>query len=102
MCERRSRVLGSMVWYSSSIPMVNEGFMRRLRLGSHGSLRRGFGFGFRACLAGGTLGRSGAAQHRCPAELLCWILVAQCFLHRQLSDRVHDPLEILLTNRVHV
>src|SRR5436853_352353 len=27
MCERRSRVSGSIVWYSSSIPMVNEGFM---------------------------------------------------------------------------
>src|SRR5215472_325832 len=25
MCERRSRVTGSMVWYSSSIPMVKVG-----------------------------------------------------------------------------
>ena len=27
MCERRSNVTGSMVWYSSSIPIVNEGFI---------------------------------------------------------------------------
>ena len=27
MCERRSNVSGSTVWYSSSMPMVNEGFV---------------------------------------------------------------------------
>jgi hypothetical protein len=28
MCERRSNVAGSIVWYSSSMPRVNEGFIR--------------------------------------------------------------------------
>ena len=28
MCERRSNVTGSTVWYSSSIPMVKDGVMR--------------------------------------------------------------------------
>jgi hypothetical protein len=29
MCERRSNVTGSTVWYSSSIPMVKEGFFHQ-------------------------------------------------------------------------
>ncbi len=28
MCERRSKVTGSMVWYSSSMPMEKDGFMK--------------------------------------------------------------------------
>ncbi|MNC97022.1 hypothetical protein D3C83_145490 [compost metagenome] len=30
MCERRSKVTGSMVWYSSSMPMEKDGFMKEV------------------------------------------------------------------------
>src|SRR5579872_1902150 len=80
ICERRSRVSGSMTWYSSSIPKVKLGFMA-CRLSS-------------CCF--------GAAQKTAPVEIRLWLLVAQCFVDCQLRDTFDHPLKISFADRMNV
>src|SRR5207302_8504322 len=99
MCDRRSRVTGSMVWYSSSTPMVKVGFFISFLDFARSALRR-FGFGGRDSLA-------------CCARLLFWTfqeftpaIVPRCsaavlsILHRKLGHGVNNPGKIRRGYRV--
>src|SRR5579863_6568664 len=67
MCERRSRVTGSMTWYSSSMPSENEG--RMLAPGTtEGIVRQGGSYDQ------GTAGELGAADGRvCKGNSVCLV-----------------------------
>src|SRR6478736_4008625 len=82
MCERRSNVTGSIVWYSSSMPIEKEGFMRlavdswRLAVAST-SQELAPTIGGRRC----RLGR---------------------LLHREIGDGVDDPVEVGAADRMQI
>src|ERR1039458_6565369 len=102
MCDRRSRDSRSMVWYSSSMPM--------LRLG--GFIGSPFGrscAGFPRCrrlLRGRVLRLGGlirvAAQEGAPAVLGSHAGMLVGLADRQLRDGVHDPVEVFLADRVYI
>src|SRR5271166_1229483 len=103
MWERRSRVSGSMVWYSSSIPMLRLGrsiclsLCRPYRrfLWRRSFFRRGFfGPGSRFVIV--------AVQKRAPAKLRREASVLLGFAHRQLRHVIHNPIKIRLSHRVHI
>src|SRR5437764_8121063 len=77
MCDRRSRDSGSMVWYSSSMPMVKLG---RLDI----TLRRSF--------------RDLRGEEPRPVQLRCDRIGSQRTINRHIRNGVDDPLEILRTN----
>src|SRR6187549_316797 len=70
MCERRSNVTGSTVWYSSSIPMVKDG-----SLISQGSIED-------------------LLEQRAPAGRSLLFLWHQGLFHRHVGHGVDDPLEV--------
>src|SRR5215469_2603629 len=92
MCDRRSRVSGSIVWYSSSIPM--------LRLGRFIVLT--FRGGSRNLHSYPAAGRRLPGEEGAPTILgnLAGVLLG--FANRQLGDGVHNPVEILLAHGVNV
>src|SRR5438128_1929797 len=81
MCERRSRVSGSMVWYSSSIPMVKLGFI---------------GLPRRARTSGAGVQEIGPPHLRHDQRALLRLL------DRQVGHRIHDPLEVFRSYGVEV
>ena len=79
MCERRSRVTGSTVWYSSSIPM--------LRARSEHSIRRLIG-----CLRP-------TVPETSPSDTPAAAGGASALRDRHVRHRLHDPAEILRPHR---
>src|ERR1019366_3584558 len=103
MCERRWRVSGSIVGYSSSMPMLRLGRSIWLFLGR--SLGRLFGRRrrFRSLLLRlGTRFRRVAAEKRTPAIFRSQAGVLPGFTNRQFRHGVHNPVEIFLAHRVYI
>src|SRR5579872_5914427 len=107
MCERRSRVSGSIVWYSSSIPMLRLGRLIRLPLAR--SLTHLFGCSRSRFLCSWFFNLSGgcptqavfawvslAIQKRAPTIFRCRPGVFFGLADRQFGNVVDDPVKILL------
>src|SRR2546428_1196948 len=85
-CDRRSYVDGSIVWYSSSIPIVRLGFISFAP--RDGAWARGA-----SCLR---------VQQSGPAILARGADGVERARTGELRDGVHDPVQVLLADRMHV
>src|SRR5437588_8902396 len=94
MCDRRSRVTGSMVWYSSSTPMVKVGFFISFFAPGAGSALRCFGFGGRNSLACCARLLFWALQEFAPAIVPCCSAAVLGIVHRKLGHGVNNPGKI--------
>src|SRR5271165_2223063 len=120
MCERKSRLTGSMVWYSSSMPMVKVGRIgdyrcmtmrpsrqavccHKLGRGVGRLLLQHFFLLRRSLLRSRLLLRR---RYRLAQQRLClqYRSRRRCLrlLEGQLGDRAHYPLEVFLPHRVQV
>src|SRR5580700_3522124 len=90
--ERRSRVSGSMVWYSSSMPIVKLGFMWKHRLP--------YGRGSVTLRASSRCPGSPGfwIQEICPAQLFHHARTGLGLLDGQIGYCIHDPLEVFRTH----
>src|ERR1700685_737522 len=94
MCDRRSRVSGSMVWYSSSIPIVRLGLILPSSYKGESPESTLTGRGARL---GGI-----AHQEMAPTVLHLRRLLTAGLADRELSYVLYHPIEIRLPDRMHI